>query len=181
MLQCGTMKRRWRWLYLACLAICGLLALLWIRSIWAEDTWEWSGPNSVVGFSSSHGRVIAFYGQRYMANLEGDGFVHFSEDSGWVRPFDRLYDPDEYFLQAENAWGANYYYISDKTWNAFAIFFLLLIRKPLASAELSLRARWREARDGKTAGRCRKCGYDLRATPHRCPECGTIPQSTATK
>ena len=55
---------------------------------------------------------------------------------------------------------------------------ILLALYPRRRALLGYRAYCRSQRHA-LARCCRTCGYDLRATPNRCPECGAVPQATA--
>ena len=50
---------------------------------------------------------------------------------------------------------------------------------PLARLLLPAVRRRLASRRARRPGFCRRCGYDLRATPERCPECGAEPPAVA--
>jgi len=55
-------------------------------------------------------------------------------------------------------------------WSIAAITALMPLGWPIQRRWSRIRARRR-----RSLGLCPSCGYDLRATPNRCPECGNVP------
>jgi hypothetical protein len=71
--------------------------------------------------------------------------------------------------------------ISDVRYYAIPYSTCLLISGVLPAAWLTSRrlSVWNRSRPLKhPKGHCSACGYDLRATPGRCPECGNVPAGT---
>jgi len=50
----------------------------------------------------------------------------------------------------------------------------LLASVPLVMPLVRKAAAWNARRRSEMIGKCKCCGYDLRATPGRCPECGAV-------
>jgi hypothetical protein len=57
------------------------------------------------------------------------------------------------------------------------IWFFALMFALFPAMRLKILMDVRRARRRSMAFLCAVCGYDLRATPERCPECGTVPEA----
>ena len=153
------------------LVLCLAASMLWVRSHWAADRFRVFRVPRVVALVSVHGRVGVACRKVNQAAL--DVPVHadrrFRLDSGPAAetPFWADDWPDW------NARGFQFVRADDTIswqWRLWVpLWFLVLALSLLPAA--SLMNRRRETYRKKHC-RCPACGYDLRATPGRCPECG---------
>lgn len=154
------------------LMLCLATGVLWVRSYWTLDYLSKHSSFWLVMVTSERGR-LDISTSRYQQPLQMDiGYAPIPE--GLLPPkldYDPGWSPLGFdVVNVEKAWGHTVA-VGIPHW--FASVF---------SAVLPVRWFWKWRRDrlAKRKGLCPQCGYDLRATPNRCPECGTvIPAQTA--
>ena len=155
-------QRLFRILWALPLLLCLATAALWVRSYWRSDGYAWSESSQV--YTERGELVFAIAGPEFGFHVT-PGF-----GSGDVQ------DPDDFWNPRRKA---------DHTWNAllahgeeFPGLHMVVVRFwgvcvvtaiPLAP----VLARYARHHRRAARGCCTKCGYDLRATNERCPECGT--------
>ncbi|MDB5172858.1 MAG: hypothetical protein JWN51_1631, partial [Phycisphaerales bacterium] len=157
------------------LLLCAATCVLWVRSYRLSDQLDWDGGWRSV--RSAQGQIVVglFLADRSGHPAEFHG-LRYQRDEAF-RPFNYLLilslEPGDTNLSWERggfAWysrrtarGVMYVLAVAPFWSAAAATAVL----PLGWTTLRWRSRLRRGRKG--LGLCPSCGYDLRATPNRCP------------
>jgi hypothetical protein len=185
------MKPLSRWVFngiaALCLILCVGTAFLWISSHFRQDDFvaAWIKEKDAkmaadsLFFHSTRGSVGVFFWRRDIPPEQ----IQFWRDSwkqSWHCAF-RSFKPIEHLIYNTPPLGFNFmgfdiggkntpagalWAVDAPDWSLVIIFGALGICR--VAPELKRRIRVK-------SGRCAVCGYDLRATPDRCPECGTVP------
>jgi hypothetical protein len=148
--------------------VCIALCVLWVRSGSQLDELRLRFPRHsgtiecrTVGIGSCFGRLWIEWSDNYFVS-GSDGF----ELSRHTEPAQKYapWSSSDWGVATLNALGGTVYHLSAPHWAIVVVLLSISGTRIAMGLQRRLRAR---------IGRCFRCGYDLRATPDRCPECGT--------
>jgi hypothetical protein len=155
----------------ASLVLCVGLCALEVRSRWATEGWIIPVNGRVAHVMSARGGIyLAWFGGPWVARgspvrWHTAGPADFAGMFGGTRAVVGFR-----YVNSEHGGGRTFRAAVVPRWPMI-----------LLAAAASAVCRWRAILAGRRSaeGRCPVCGYDLRATPERCPECGAAGTTTA--
>jgi hypothetical protein len=158
----------------ASLLLCVLAVALWLGSYWLQPTLIWTEPLRLFGVGVSRGSFFLDDGRQgpgdsgRFTGPAGAAFVFVRSPAAFTTP-----------NALTREWrGLGFEYLERSPPTTFRR--VLIPCWPLALAFAIAPALWYRrrgiARERSGEYRCSTCGYDLRATPDRCPECGAAPK-----
>ena len=162
------------------------VAVCWLRSYFFSDLLTWTTATGRTAFCTRQGHLVLHLFRADRSNQPANTFGFKHDTDLPAGPSQDLFvrlvlggqrgDVQTYWEHAGFAWW--HYRRLDGVRNIIAVapFWALAVATaalPLTWTARRFRSRICQARN-KTLPRCQTCGYDLRATPNRCPECGRV-------
>jgi hypothetical protein len=169
--------------------------ILWIRTHSVGEDWEVvhfgrdhakGGTLLDIDFRAYNGVVMLWAEWAFIADADAPfgKFKPAIKSDKWIVGWDYVHErPYDWRPNPTNRWERLGFDLDDETysdndgWARIYIvgfpYWLILIVTAALPAWMVLLANGKHRK--KKSGRCPACGYDLRATPNRCPECGAVP------
>jgi hypothetical protein len=165
----------------ASLLLCVPTVALWVRSYFISDGWMDSRADRVTMAWSERGTIFLQHTTRLSGRVATPVRAHRTRwelppvsgtpipEPGTVRDWKFL--GFHWFISiGGSATASGGVLMTPPRWTVGIPLWCVAVLSALLPLRWLLRIR-----GGLGPGHCRKCGYDLRATPDRCPECGDVP------
>jgi hypothetical protein len=170
------------------LLMCVATVVLWVRSLGRVGAVDWNGAAHSVMLWNGDGFVALDFVNDGKSTFNGEPIPTWHLSSHPMPPGRSRGDLWGYNGKSEpNSWGFAAWCVqsSRPNWRfggrlavvVFAPYWFLVLILSLLPTVWLLRTLRRRRR--VVVGLCTVCGYDLRATPERCPECGAVPAGAA--